>query len=59
VARRKGASVIGFTGRSGGDLSALCTLCFRADHSASDRLQEAHQLAYHLVCGRIEEIMQA
>jgi len=57
AARRKGATIIGFTGRSGGELNQLCTLCFCADHTCSDRLQEAHQLAYHLVCGRIEEAM--
>ncbi len=49
-----GAFSIGFTGRSGGQLVELCNLCFQADHDASDRVQEAHQLAYHLICDRIE-----
>lgn len=53
-ARRIGAMVVGFSGRTGGDLAALCDVCFLADHDASDRVQEAHQLAYHLVCDRIE-----
>lgn len=50
-----GAARIGFTGRRGTALADRCDLCFVADHAASDRVQEAHQLAYHLVCGRIEE----
>lgn len=54
AARKLGASVIGFTGRSGGGMSELCDLCFRVDHDHSDRVQEIHQLAYHLVCDRIE-----
>ncbi len=53
-ARRIGAMVLGFSGRTGGDLAALCEACFLADHDASDRVQEAHQLAYHLICDRIE-----
>ncbi len=53
-AKAKGAASIGFTGRSGGLLTEMCDLCFRADHDDSDRVQEAHQLAYHLICDRIE-----
>lgn len=54
AARTIGAFSIGFTGLSGGPLNELCNLCFQADHEASDRVQEAHQLAYHLICDRIE-----
>lgn len=53
-ARAIGALTIGFTGRSGGELKALCELCFQVDHDASDRVQEVHQLAYHAICDRIE-----
>ena len=54
AARVIGAFSIGFTGRSGGQFEELCNLCFQADHDASDRVQETHQLAYHLICDRIE-----
>ncbi len=54
-AKAIGATTIGFTGKSGGRFSELCDLCFRADHDSSDRVQEAHQLAYHLICDRIEQ----
>jgi len=53
-ARRIGAYRVGFTGRSGGDFVELCDVCFRVDHQASDRVQEMHALAYHLVCDRVE-----
>ncbi|MFH0981332.1 MAG: SIS domain-containing protein [Planctomycetota bacterium] len=55
LARRRGAWVVGFTGRSGGRLVELCDECLRADHTASDRVQEVHELAYHLVCEMVEE----
>lgn len=53
-AKAIGATTVGFTGSSGGQFPELCDLCFRADHDSSDRVQEAHQLAYHHVCERIE-----
>ncbi|MBU0718419.1 MAG: SIS domain-containing protein [Planctomycetes bacterium] len=53
-ARAIGAYLIGFTGNSGGLLRELCDLCFCVDHERSDRVQEVHQLAYHLICERVE-----
>jgi D-sedoheptulose 7-phosphate isomerase len=53
-AKRIGATLIGFTGRRGDVLAHLCEFCFRAAHEDSDRVQEAHGLAYHLICDRIE-----
>lgn len=53
-AKSLGATIVGFSGRSGGVLKDHCDYCFRADHASSDRVQEAHQLAYHLICDRIE-----
>ncbi len=55
VARGLGATVIGFTGRSGGKLKPLCDLCLCVDHEASDRIQEIHQLAYHMICDFVEQ----
>lgn len=54
AARARSAFRIGFTGLRGGPLRELCDLCFVAEHESSDRVQEVHQLAYHLVCDRIE-----
>ena len=55
VARGLGARTIGFTGRTGGKLKPLCDLCLCADHTSSDRLQEIHQLAYHMICDYVEQ----
>jgi len=54
-AKAAGSFRIGFTGRSGGQFPELCDLCFQADHNSSDRVQEVHQLAYHLICDHIEQ----
>jgi D-sedoheptulose 7-phosphate isomerase len=54
AARLKKATLIGFTGASTNDFEQLCDYCFRADHTSSDRVQEIHQLAYHLICDMIE-----
>ncbi len=55
AAKRQAAKVIGFTGKEGTELQALCDICLMAEHTDSDRVQEVHQLAYHIVCGLIEE----
>jgi D-sedoheptulose 7-phosphate isomerase len=54
AARLAKAVVIGFTGRSGGNLKPLCDHCLCVDHDTSDRIQEIHQIAYHLVCDAVE-----
>jgi D-sedoheptulose 7-phosphate isomerase len=54
TAAERGAAVIGFTGQTGGELAPLCAHAFRAPHTAADRIQEAHQLAYHYVCEQVE-----
>ncbi len=54
AAKAIGAYRIGFTGRKGASFAAMCDVCFQVDHETSDRVQEVHQLAYHLICDRIE-----
>lgn len=53
-ARKAGAHIVGFTGRTGGRLKPLCDTCFCVPHDQSDRIQEIHQIAYHLVCQAVE-----
>ncbi|NLE29091.1 MAG: SIS domain-containing protein [Phycisphaerae bacterium] len=50
-----GARVIAFCGGSGGKLGELTPLCFISGHTRTNRIQEAHLLAYHIVC----ELMEA
>jgi D-sedoheptulose 7-phosphate isomerase len=54
VAAERGATVVGFTGQGGGKLAPLCRHVLRVAHAASDRVQEAHALAYHYICERVE-----
>lgn len=54
AARDRRAVVIGFTGGAGGKLAPLCDHVLCAPHRDSDRIQEAHLLAYHYVCERVE-----
>jgi D-sedoheptulose 7-phosphate isomerase len=53
-ARARGATIIGFTGGSGGALRDAVDLCLCVDGETTDRSQEGHQLAYHLICYLIE-----
>ncbi len=54
VAAQRGAVVIGFTGQTGGKLAELCAHSFRVPHTAAAHIQEAHCLAYHYICERVE-----
>lgn len=54
-AREMGAHTIGFSGGDGGKLRELCDQCLVADAQTSDRIQEVHELAYHVICEMVEE----
>ncbi len=51
---RKKAFVIGFTSRRGAPMAEKCALCLKVEADGADRVQEAHELAYHLICDRVE-----
>jgi D-sedoheptulose 7-phosphate isomerase len=55
AAKRRGATVVGFTGRKGGKLAKIADLCLAVPADRTDRIQELHMLAYHLVCQLSEE----
>lgn len=59
AAREAGACTIGFTGETGHDLAALCDACLRAPATATPRIQEAHLVAWHLVCDAVERRVAA
>ncbi len=54
AARVIGAVIIGFTSRRGASLAERCDYCLKVDADASDRVQEVHELAYHMICDRVE-----
>jgi D-sedoheptulose 7-phosphate isomerase len=60
AAREAGMKVIGMTGGRGGKLAEASDylFCLRST-SSTPRIQEGHQLLFHLICERLEEIMVA
>ncbi len=54
-AKKSGMHVIGFTGSKGEKLKKLSDVCVMVASDDTPRIQEAHQLAYHLVCALVEE----
>ena len=55
AARGSGLTAIGFTGRGGGAMAALCDLCLRAPADATPLVQQLHMTAGHIICGLVEE----
>ena len=52
--RKRGLKVIGFLGKNGGKLKGLCSVEWSVDgFSYSDRIQEAHKAAYHIIISAI------
>ncbi|MEN9344377.1 MAG: phosphoheptose isomerase [Chlamydiota bacterium] len=55
MADRKGLSTVAFLGKNGGKLKGLCDLEWVVDgFSFSDRIQEAHMAALHLIVEQVE-----
>ena len=55
-ARENGITVIGLTGKKGGELASLCDVEIRVDHNGyADRIQEIHIKVIHSLIGLIEE----
>jgi D-sedoheptulose 7-phosphate isomerase len=55
AARRKGLTVVGFTGRMGGEMASCCDLCLCAPADTTPLIQQIHITAGHVVCGLVEE----
>lgn len=53
-ARAMGISTIGLLGRDGGKLRPLCDVAIVVPSSTTARIQEAHGLIGHALCGQIE-----
>ena len=50
---------VGLTGRDGGRMLALCDRCLLVPSDRTARIQEAHILIGHIICGQIERAMLA
>lgn len=57
VAAERGTTTVGFTGRTGGEMRSMCTYVYCVPHESSDRIQEAHLLAYHYICEQVERLL--
>ncbi len=55
AARTSGLFVIGFTGKSGGDMAPECDLCLCAPADSTPLIQQLHITLGHIVCGLVEE----
>ena len=54
AARTKGMKVIGLLGKDGGPLAGKCDLEIIVKGSATERIQEAHQVLLHLILDAVE-----
>ena len=55
AAREKRVTVVGFTGRTGGEMAALCDWCLHAPSNSTPIVQQIHITAGHMICGLVEE----
>lgn len=59
AARARGMLTVALTGGRGGALRGLCDRCLCLEStSVTARIQEGHMLIYHLLCERIEDVLQ-
>jgi D-sedoheptulose 7-phosphate isomerase len=54
IAKALGLKKIGLTGNNGGKLRDLVDICIIAPSSSTPRIQEAHALIIHILCGIVE-----
>jgi len=54
-AKKKGALVLAFTGRSNSKLEQMADICLCANSESTARSQEIHQVAYHIICDLVEQ----
>lgn len=59
AARERGVTVIGFTGRDGGVMAALCDVEVRIPDFSTPLIQQGHMAVGHLICALIEEAIHA
>lgn len=55
AANDRGATTVGFTGASGGDLADITDICVNVPSEDTARIQEVHITAGHAVSGMVEE----
>lgn len=59
AAKLRSVPVVGFLGRGGGKLLPLCDLVVMAPGETSDRIQEIHMMALHVLIEVVERVLAA
>ena len=54
AARQRGVVTIGLLGKTGGKCAAECDIALVVDHSATEMIQECHQVVLHLILEAVE-----
>jgi D-sedoheptulose 7-phosphate isomerase len=57
VASESGVRTIGLLGRDGGAIAGMCDYSIVVPHDVTARIQEAHILIGHTICGAVEQIL--
>ena len=55
TAKKKGMIIIGFTGKSGGNMKPLCDHLINIPSTDTPRIQESHIMVGHIICQLVEE----
>ncbi len=55
AARGRGMRTIGLAGGSGGDMAELCDTCLKMPSRETQKIQEAHIVVGHIICGLVEQ----
>jgi D-sedoheptulose 7-phosphate isomerase len=55
AARKKQLTVVGLTGRTGGEMASRCDICLHAPSDSTPLIQQIHITAGHIICGLVEE----
>ena len=58
VSKKKGASTIGLLGNGGGTIKKIVDIPLVVKSNSTPRIQEAHRVIYHIICERVEEILE-
>jgi len=57
AANKLGITTIGLLGRDGGKAAALCNIAITVPSDVTARIQEAHILIGHTLCGQVEQLL--
>jgi D-sedoheptulose 7-phosphate isomerase len=54
-AKEAGAKTVGFTNYDGGEMKDYCDILLKIPSKNTPRVQEGHELVYHIICDNVEK----